>query len=443
MPDGWAWCRLQTFCFPISDGTHQTPTYTNEGYIFLSAKNVTSWKIDWDNVMHIPESLHNELSKRISPKKNDILLAKNGTIGVAAIVDRDCDFDIYVTLAVLRTINTSILPQYLLNAIATSTIQNEFRSTLKGIGVQNLHLEHIRRTLIPIPPYNEQKIISEKVDEIIPLLEYITDIYVELDSAISILKSKILELAIQGKLVEQDPNDEPASILLERIRAEKKAQLGKKYVKSYIYKGDDNYYYEKIGSEVKNITEEIPFEIPKTWSWCRLGEYCQKVTDQVASGSFAALRENVPSLKAPDYAIMVKTADFSHNFTQDLTYTTKAGYDFLGNSNLFGGELILSNIGSVGKVFIVPKLQKKMTLAPNSIMLRFYEEIQKDYFYYFFLSPIGLMHLLSISRGATILKFNKTDLKTLPIPIPPINEQLRMVTQIQKLFEMVELKDEA
>ena len=202
-------------------------------------------------------------------------------------------------------------------------------------------------------------------------------------------------------------------------------------------------YYEKLGSEVKNITEEIPFEIPKTWSWCRLGEYCQKVTDQVASGSFAALRENVPSLKTPDYAIMVKTADFSHNFTQDLTYTTKAGYDFLENSNLFGGELILSNIGSVGKVFIVPKLQKKMTLAPNSIMLRFYEEIQKDYFYYFFLSPIGLMHLLSISRGATILKFNKTDLKTLPIPIPPINEQLRMVTQIQKLFEMVELKDEA
>ena len=174
-----------------------------------------------------------------------------------------------------------------------------------------------------------------------------------------------------------------------------------------------------------------------------MGEYCQKVTDQVASGSFAALRKNVPSLKTPDYAIMVKTADFSHNFTQDLTYTTKTGYDFLENSNLFGGELILSNIGSVGKVFIVPKLQKKMTLAPNSIMLRFYEEIQKDYFYYFFLSPIGLMHLLSISRGATILKFNKTDLKTLPIPIPPINEQLRMVTQIQKLFEMVELKDEA
>ena len=217
LPIGWSWGRLQSFCFPISDGTHQTPTYTDEGYIFLSAKNVTSWKIDWDNVMHIPESLHNELSKRISPKRNDILLAKNGTIGVAAIVDRDCDFDIYVTLAVLRTIHTSILPQYLLNAIASSTVQNEFRASLKGIGVQNLHLEHIRRTLIPIPPFKEQKLISDKVVEITPLLEHIADTYAELDAGISVLKAKILDLAIRGKLVPQTPDDEPASVLLERI----------------------------------------------------------------------------------------------------------------------------------------------------------------------------------------------------------------------------------
>lgn len=179
-------------------------------------------------------------------------------------------------------------------------------------------------------------------------------------------------------------------------------------------------------------------KLPINWSWCRLGDYCEKVTDQVASGSFAALRENVPYLKTPDYAIMVKTADFANNFTQELTYTTKHGYEFLENSNLFGGELILSNIGSVGKVFIVPKLNKRMTLAPNSIMLRFYKEEQKDYFYYFFLSPIGFYQLLSISRGATMLKFNKTDLKNLLIPIPPIQEQFKIVEKIITLFEMLE-----
>ena len=83
---------------------------------------------------------------------------------------------------------------------------------------------------------------------------------------------------IQGKLVPQDSNDEPASVLLERIRAEKKAQLGKKYVESYIYKGDDNCYYEKVGSETKNITDEIPFDIPDPWEWARVDTLFQHNT---------------------------------------------------------------------------------------------------------------------------------------------------------------------
>ena len=94
---------LKDLCtIDITDGTHKTPTYADEGYIFLSSKNVTSGVIDWENVMYIPESLHNELYKRIAPQKNDILLAKNGSTGVAAIVDRDEVFDIYVSLALIR-----------------------------------------------------------------------------------------------------------------------------------------------------------------------------------------------------------------------------------------------------------------------------------------------------------------------------------------------------
>ena len=78
LPEGWEWTRLQAICEPITDGTHKTPTYSDEGFIFLSSKNVTSGHIDWDNIMYIPESLHNELYARLAPQKNDILLAKNG-----------------------------------------------------------------------------------------------------------------------------------------------------------------------------------------------------------------------------------------------------------------------------------------------------------------------------------------------------------------------------
>ena len=173
LPQNWEWSRLQTICYPITDGTHKTPTYSDSGYIFLSAKNITTGKINWNDIMYIPKSLHDELYSRVSPKMNDILLAKNGTIGVAAIVDRECEFDIYVTLALLRVVNNNISSQYLLKIIASDTIQDYFKSSLKGIGVPNLHLEHIRTTLIPIPPINEQNKIAERIYQYYSLLDSI------------------------------------------------------------------------------------------------------------------------------------------------------------------------------------------------------------------------------------------------------------------------------
>ena len=173
IPDNWSWCRLQSICEPITDGTHQTPIYSNNGYVFLSAKNVTTGSIDWDNVMYIPESLHKELYSRISPRKGDILLAKNGTIGVAAIVDRDCEFDIYVTLALLRTVNHLISPHYLLRAIGSATVQSFFKGALIGIGVPNLHLVHIRQALIPIPPITEQERLANEMKKLFEILSNI------------------------------------------------------------------------------------------------------------------------------------------------------------------------------------------------------------------------------------------------------------------------------
>ena len=170
IPKNWAWSRLQSICEPITDGTHQTPIYTDSGYTFLSSKNVTTGHIDWDNVMYIPESLHNELYSRVAPQKGDILLAKNGTTGVAAIVDRDCKFDIYVTLALIRTIKNLILPNYLLKVIESATIQSFFKGSLIGIGIPNLHLVHIRQALIPIPPLAEQIRLANETNKIFEVL---------------------------------------------------------------------------------------------------------------------------------------------------------------------------------------------------------------------------------------------------------------------------------
>ena len=158
---------LQEVCEPIKDGTHQTPTYTDDavnGYKFLSSKDVTTGKIDWNHLKYIPENLHKELYARIAPKKGDILLAKNGTTGIAAIVERDEIFDIYVSLALLRPIEMNSV--YLWGAINSVETKDQFDASLKGIGVPNLHLGEIKKTRILVPPMELQKEFAEFVKQV-------------------------------------------------------------------------------------------------------------------------------------------------------------------------------------------------------------------------------------------------------------------------------------
>lgn len=149
---------LQDVSEPITDGTHQTPTYTEDtvnGYKFLSSKDVTTGKIDWSHLKYIPEELHKELHARIAPRKGDILLAKNGTTGIAAIVDRDEVFDIYVSLALIRP--REIHTFYLWAAINADETKRQFDASLKGIGVPNLHLGEIKKAKIILPPLGLQE----------------------------------------------------------------------------------------------------------------------------------------------------------------------------------------------------------------------------------------------------------------------------------------------
>ena len=186
---------LAELCELITDGTHQTPEYADEGVIFLSAKNVTSGYVDWERIKFIPESLHLELHRRLSPRVNDILLAKNGTTGVAAIVDRDCTFDIYVSLALLRA-KQGVLPAFLLGAINSPICKQQFNDSLKGVGVPNLHLKEIRATQIPHPPLSLQNEFLGRITTLEKLKVSQRNSLAELDNLFTALQHR----AFQGDL---------------------------------------------------------------------------------------------------------------------------------------------------------------------------------------------------------------------------------------------------
>jgi type I restriction enzyme S subunit len=196
----WKEKTLKEVCEKITDGTHQTPTYFENGYIFLSSKNVTSGKIDWDNVRYIDKKQHIEMQKRVSPRRNDILLAKNGTTGVAAIVDKDEVFDIYVSLAHIRTLDF-IDPRFMLHFVNSPVAKRQFNKRLKGSGVPNLHLEEIREVLISFPRLlSEQKQIVKKLDQLSEKTQKLESLYKQKLESIEELKKSILHKAFGGGL---------------------------------------------------------------------------------------------------------------------------------------------------------------------------------------------------------------------------------------------------
>ena len=198
--EGWVEKRLKDVCEKITDGTHQTPTYYDEGTIFLSSRNVTSGKIDWDKVKYIDTKQHLEMHKRLAPRINDILLAKNGTTGVAAIVDRDVVFDIYVSLALLRALH-QVLPTFLLYFINSTVAKGQFNKRLKGSGVPNLHLKEIREVTISFPrSLAEQKSIVYNLDALSSETQRLESLYQRKLTALEALKKSLLHQAFTGEL---------------------------------------------------------------------------------------------------------------------------------------------------------------------------------------------------------------------------------------------------
>lgn len=202
IPKKWQIVPLKRLVLmPIKDGTHQTPTYTesSNGIPFLSSGNVRTGKINWENIKYITPELHEKLSKEVKPQINDILLAKNGTTGVAAIVDKNYIFDVYVTLAVIRANPQYLIPRFLLYAINSNISKYQFNKSLKGIGTPNLHLDEINKTRILVPTLAEQCQIADFLDSKCARIDSIIQKKQELLTKLDTYKKSLIYEYVTGK----------------------------------------------------------------------------------------------------------------------------------------------------------------------------------------------------------------------------------------------------
>ncbi len=279
IPESWEWVRLGTLMSVISDGTHKTPNYVDDGVPFLSVQNISKGYFDLTKLKYITEEEHQTLIQRIKPQYGDILFCRIGTLGKAIKYTVDFEFSIFVSLGLLRPV-ISIITDYIVFAI-NSPLGDKWIQDNKvdgGTHTYKINLVDIPNMLIPLPPVAEQQRIFKKMTNLQSYIEDYDKTEAKLtsmqDSFPENLKKFILQEAVMGKLVPQDENDEPASVLLERIREEKQrliaeGKLKKDKHESFIYRRD-NSHYEKIDGNEVCIDDEIPYDIPDNWCWCRI-----------------------------------------------------------------------------------------------------------------------------------------------------------------------------
>jgi type I restriction enzyme S subunit len=217
LPAGWVWANLGQLAWSVKDGPHYSPKYSDSGIPFISGGNIRPEGIDFSSTKFISQELHAELSQRCKPEYGDLLYTKGGTTGIARINTETRDFNVWVHVAVLKLVN-SVEPFYLQHALNSTHCYKQSQQYTHGVGNQDLGLTRMVWITIPLPPLAEQKFIYEEIER---HLSIIAGAEVQVDANLrraDRLRQSILKQAFSGQLVPQDPNDEPASVLLERIR---------------------------------------------------------------------------------------------------------------------------------------------------------------------------------------------------------------------------------
>ena len=423
IPGSWAWVRLSDLITNIPSKLFQ-----------INAKEILDKGIYpvVSQSMNLIDGFSNEINK-VLRLENPILLFGDHT-RVLKLIDFDFIVGADGTKLLLPLLDN--ITAYLYYAIRYFIINMRTRGYSR-------HYQFIKNHILPLPPLEEQKRIVRRIEFLEPYIEE----YDKAETELSVLnetfpeqiKKSILQYAIQGKLVPQDPNDEPASVLLEKIEAEKQklikaGKIKKDKVESYIYKRD-NRHYEKIDDKEVDITDEIPFEIPDNWAWTRLGNLVQVLSDgthktpqYVAKGVPFLSVQNISSGKF-DFTKLKYITQEEHS---KLIQRVKPTYN----------DILFCRIGTLGKA-IKCTLDFEFSIFVSLGLIRLVNFSMNDYVILLFNSPFGDRWIQEnkVGGGTHTFKLNLVDIPHMLLPIPPLAEQDRIVAKVEKLLKLLPSND--
>ena len=424
IPEGWMWVRVGDVLSKITDGTHHSPPNSETGeYKYITAKNIKDFGIDLKNITYVSKAVHDEIYSRCNPNKGDVLLIKDGaTTGVVTVNNIEEPFSMLSSVALLK-LTHGIFAWYLVYVLRSDLFYKNIRSQMKGTGITRITLKQIVPLVIPLPPHAEQKRIVAKIEELLPLVDRYEQAWTKLEDFNrrfpEDMKKSILQQAIQGKLVEQRPEEGTAQELYAQIQAEKQRLIKEGKLKK-----------EKPLPEITE--DEKPFEIPEGWMWVRLGTLAEMIT----SGS-----RDWAKYYSETGDIFLRMGNLSKN-SFDLRLDKIQRVAIPGNTegkrtSLQEGDLLFSITGDVGMLGLIPPNFGVAYINQHTAMLRFMEKERNRYIPYLLLTDYAQKFYNGNQHGIKN-SFRLDSIAWLPVPLPPLAEQKRIVARLEELLPMCE-----
>ena len=441
IPESWEWVRLQNICNIVSARRVHQSDWKSSGIPFYRAREigVLADKGKVDNDLFVSEELYNDFAKSGVPHPGDLMVTAVGTLGKVYVVQPQDRF-YYKDASVICLENFGrIIPEYLQLVMMSPYMTSLIKSKSTGTTVGTITIVCAKQYLIPIPPLNEQRKIVKRLGNLKLLIES----YAEEESALSklntqfpeILKKSILQYAVQGKLVPQDPADEPASVLLERILTEKKKLIKAGKIKrdkheSVIFRRDNSYYEISSKNEVC-IDDQIPFDVPESWEWTRTGSLFQ-----------VNPRNRLPDDLDVGFMPMPLLSDGfgnHHDFQIRKWKEIKTGFTHFAD-----GDIVIAKITPCfqnRKSAVISGLPNGFGAGTTELhVLR--DHTKKLFMPYFLL--IYKTHafiengMKNFSGTAGQQRIGKELISDYLIPIPPLEEQKRIVSAVESIFKKLD-----
>ena len=433
IPDSWEWVRLGNISSYAE--TKQKVNATNA--------DPSIWGLDLEDIEKGGRLLEHKTvgeRKAVGDKtvfaKGDILYSKLRPYLLKILVAPD-DGICTPEIVPFRAYG-GIDPNYIVNYLKSPYVDNLINSITYGVKMPRVGTETMTSLLVPIPPLEEQRRIVEKIDEVASTVSAYDVAYQKTETLNSAfpeaLKKSILQEAVQGKLVPQDPSDEPAEALLERIRAEKQRLIKEGKIKkdkheSVIFRRD-NSHYEKLDGVERCIDDELPFEIPESWSWVRFGA----VLEIARGGSPRPIQQYLTT--EPDGINWIKIGDTDKGGKYIYKTKEKIRPEGVVKSRMVhSGDFLLTNSMSFGRPYI---LKTDGCIHDGWLVLsNRFECYSVDFLYYILSSPFAYYQFCDSVSGAVVKNLNSDKVANALFPLPPLSEQVRIVQRIEELLPLV------